>query len=266
LEFKREGSASVHYTDDGNGFPLIFIHGWLMSHRVWTLQAPLSAGARLITLDLRGHGSVGGTGFSYDACCADIATLIDHLQLERVVLVGWSMGAQIAIKVCRALEEKIAGLVLVDGTPHFCSSGDFSFGVPPAEARSMALRLKKNYHRTAGEFFANMFSPQESATLEMRTLAARVVGPLPSLDVALSALNELVSSDLRPDLPLIAVPVTVIHVEDDTICPPGAGRFMAENIPSATLEMIPAAGHAPFLAAPELFNRMITGFVQVVRG
>ena len=265
-EIKSSEGISVHYTDEGKGIPLLFIHGWLMSHRVWALQAPLSAGFRVITLDLRGHGSAGEADFSYNACCADIALLCDRLNLDRVIVVGWSMGAQIAIKAYSSLEKTVAGMVLVGGTPHFCSSSDFLYGVAPAEARSMTLRIKRDYNRAAGEFFRSMFSSEETGNVAMKSLANKVVSSLPSRDTALSALNELINSDLRAHLPLISAPVMLIHGVDDKICLPGASQYMAEKIPSAAIELISSAGHAPFLANPEAFNRMLSGFVQAVHG
>jgi len=258
--------CSVYYTDTGHGIPLLFIHGWLMSQRVWALQTPLYANFRVITLDLRGHGSAGETDFSYDSCCEDIALLLNHLGLNGVILVGWSMGAQIAIKSFHTLKGKIDGMVLVGGTPRFCSSSDFFFGLAPAEARSMALRIKRDYKRTAGEFFNSMFSAGEAAAVDMRLLASKVVSILPSRDTALSALHELSSSDLRAFLPLISTPVMLIHGADDEICLPGASQFMAEKIPAAAIELIPFAGHAPFLSNPETFNRMLSAFVQAVHG
>jgi len=265
-KIKRLEGIAIHYTDDGKGMPLLFIHGWLMSHRVWALQAPLAAGFRVITLDLRGHGSAGAADFSYNACCADIALLCDCLSLDRVIVVGWSMGAQIALKAYPSLEKAVAGMVLVGGTPHFCSSSDFPYGVAPAEARSMMLRIKRDYNRAAGEFFSSMFSSEETGSVAMKLLADRVVSSLPSLDTAMSALNELINSDLRAHLPFISAPVMLIHGVDDKICLPGASQYMAEKIPSAAIELISAAGHAPFLANPEAFNRMLSGFVRTVHG
>jgi pimeloyl-[acyl-carrier protein] methyl ester esterase len=260
------GARSHYYSDNGKGFPLLFIHGWLMSRRAWALQAPLAAEHRVITLDLCGHGSAYGAEFSYRTCCEDVALLCEYLNLDRVVMVGWSMGAQIAIKAYPALREKVAGMVLVGGTPRFCSSKDFTEGVAPAEARSMSLRIKKDYNRTAGEFFRSMFTPAEAASVDMQLLASSVVSRLPARDTALSSLDELIHTDLRADLPLVSTPVMLIHGLEDKICLPGAAKYMAENFPSATMNLIPAAGHAPFLSDPRTFNDMISGFAQVVHG
>lgn len=262
----RTDGSRLRYADSGAGVPLLFVHGWLMSRRVWTRQAPLATGFRLISFDLRGHGEDDGAVFSYEACCADIALLIERLGLERVILVGWSMGAQIVLRAFSRLADRIAGMVLVGGTPLFCRSNDFDCGIAPAEVRSMVLRIKRAYQRTAGEFFSAMFSRQDSDTINMRSIAASVVARLPSQDIALAALHELVNGDLRPELQRITGPVLLIHGDADTICLAAASRFMAARLSTAQVEIFPGVGHAPFLTHPEEFNRLISGFAQGVHG
>lgn len=263
---KKKNGLSLFYSDTGTGTPIFFIHGWLMSQRVWSLQGPLSSRYRIITLDLPGHGSAGDTDFSYNACCEDIGLLFNRLQLDRVIMVGWSLGAQLAIKVFPEIKNQVAAMVLVGGTPHFCNSSDVSYGLAPAEARGMTLRIKKDYRRTAEEFFAGMFSQEEKGTIDMRTLAGSVVGNLPSRNNALSALNELIHADMRAYLPLVSVPVMLIHGTDDKICRSSASMYMAEQIASAKIELICSAGHAPFLSNPDAFNRIVTGFVEAING
>lgn len=262
----RVDGSCLSYADSGVGVPVLFVHGWLMSRRVWAMQASLAAGFRLISFDLRGHGDDAGAAFSYETCCADIALLIERLGLERVILVGWSMGAQIVLRAFSRLVDRVAGMVLVGGTPLFCRSSDFDCGIAPAEVRSMALRIKRAYQRTAGEFFSAMFSRQDIDTINMRSIAGSVVARLPSQDVALAALQELVNGDLREELQRITVPVLVIHGDADTICLADASRFMAARLSTAQLEIFPGVGHAPFLTHPEEFNRLLSGFVQGVHG
>ena len=95
---KAKDGANISFSDQGSGTAVLFLHGWMMSKKVWHYQLPLSSHLRIITLDLRGHGASDATGFSYAACLGDIEELLDHLDIMDVVVVGWSMGAQLAIK------------------------------------------------------------------------------------------------------------------------------------------------------------------------
>ena len=94
----RENSADIelHYEDHGSGQPVVLIHGYPLSGRAWDKQVPalLEAGHRVITYDRRGFGqsSQPVVGYEYDTFAADLAALLDHLDLWDAVLVGHSMG------------------------------------------------------------------------------------------------------------------------------------------------------------------------------
>jgi len=261
----KDGS-SISFSDQGSGSPVLFLHGWMMSKEIWHFQLPLSSTLRIITMDLRGHGRSDSTGFSYGACLDDIEVLLDFLAIENVIVVGWSMGSQIAINAAALLKERISGLILVGGTSRFCKSDDYPCGLPPKETRGMAIRLKRDYKVTAGQFFKSMFSEEETASADLLNIAAKTACSLPSLHISLTALSELTAADLRHLLQGINLPVLLIHGAEDSICPVGAAEFMADHIPLAAIKIIPSSGHAPFLTAPEIFNAEVSGFVRRING
>lgn len=217
-------------------------------------------------MDLRGHGRSDSLGFSYTACLDDIEVLLDYLEIGNVIVVGWSMGSQIAIKAAARLKERIAGLILVGGTSRFCSSDDYPCGLPAKETRGMAARLKRDYKVTAGQFFKNMFSERETASSDLLDIAAKTISALPPLQVSLTALSELTATDLRYLLPGTNLPVLLIHGTDDSICPVGSAEFMADRLPRASIRIIPFTGHAPFLTAAEIFNAEVSGFARTING
>ena len=257
---------NISFSDLGSGPPVLFLHGWMMSKKIWYFQLPLSSTLRIITMDLRGHGRSDSTDFSYAACLNDIEVLLDYLAIENVIVVGWSMGAQLAIKAAAALKERISGLILVGGTSRFCSADDYPCGLAAKEVRGMAVRLKRDFKVTAGQFFKNMFSEEETASLDLLDIAAKTVYALPPLQASLSALSELTFTDLRHSLPETSTPVLLIHGAEDSICPVGAAEFMANHLPLASIKIIPSSGHAPFLTAPEIFNAEVSGFARRING
>src|SRR5512137_1992969 len=109
--------TQLFFEDSGAGRPLLFIHGWAMSGRVWHFQAGAFAGnRRVIVPDLRGHGrSVSATAepFGMAGFAEDLAALCTGLELEGATLVGWSMGVQVVLEAFPLLRERIAALVLV---------------------------------------------------------------------------------------------------------------------------------------------------------
>src|SRR3982074_3383717 len=93
---ENSGSIELYYEDHGSGRPVVLIHGYPLSGRAWDRQVPalLDDGYRVITYDRRGFGrsSQPTTGYDYDTFAADLKVVLDTLDLNDVVLVGFSMG------------------------------------------------------------------------------------------------------------------------------------------------------------------------------
>ncbi len=269
--FETQTGVSIHYESTGEGRPLVFIHGWSMSGRVWRYQADAFAPSnRVIRVDLRGHGESSGsaTTYTFEDFASDIAELFMRLDLRNAVITGWSMGAQVALQSFARLRERTAALALVGGTPRFTSAEDWPFGLPPADSRGMALRLKRNYTKTMGEFFEGMFSPGELSHESYLRIARDIVmgGKLPLPETALKSLDTLNGVDMRGLLPGIDVPVLLVHGSEDKITIPGASLYMSRILPRATMKIIEGTGHAPFLSRPEEFNSILRSFLEEIIG
>ena len=266
---QRDARTLIQYEDRGEGPPLLLLHGWAMSRRVWAFQRELASGFRVIAPDLRGHGSSTASGsFGLTDLAEDVACLCHALKLKDAVIAGWSLGAQVALKSIGMLRDRVTGLVLVGATPRFTSSTDYDAGLPGREVRGLEARLKRDYTRTMGEFFRRMFSPGELSREQENRIARDIVmgSRLPALPVAQAGLAILEQEDLRNILPGVECPVLLLHGDSDTICPPAAAHYMASHLPDARLMLLPGAGHAPFLSRPEEFNRILRDYLQEIHG
>jgi pimeloyl-[acyl-carrier protein] methyl ester esterase len=268
--FTSHDGCRIHFTDNGNGHPLVLVHGWAMSSRVWQFQAvKLSSSCRVVTVDLRGHGlsepPPSGTLKLADMS-SDLVTLFERLNLERAVLAGWSLGSQVVLGAFSALRERLAGVVLVGGTPRFTVCDGYEHGLPAKEVRGMLLRLKRDYSGTMGDFFRRMFAEGELSREQNQRMVQEIVIPArqPLPDVALQGLEILAEADLRTILPQINRPVLLLYGSEDTICLPSASGYMAERIPGAASEAFAGCGHAPFISRPEQFNRVLMKFLERV--
>lgn len=260
-------TVTIHYDEDGSGFPLVFVHGWAMSGTVWAFQKPLGERFRLITVDLRGHGkSSTAPGYTFADFTADLAVIFDCLGLDRAALVGWSLGAQVALEAAPLLGDRIAALVLVSGTPRFTAAHGWPHGLPATEARGLGLRLKRSCDAALGDFFRRMFAEGELTPDQYQRIVREIVIPRPDPEAVQASLATLAGGDHRPLLPAVAAPTLVIHGDRDTICPPGAGRHLADTIPGARFLPLAGVGHAPFLSRPELFNGEVGRFLAEVTG
>lgn len=269
-DFVSYDGCRIHFTDTGTGFPLLFVHGWAMSSRVWQFQSEeLSSGYRVVSVDLRGHGlsePPRAAPLSLADMAADLLSLFDHLGLDHAVLVGWSLGSQVVLRSFSSLRERLAAVVLVGATPRFTSCDGYDHGLPAKEVSGMALRLKRDYTGTMGEFFRNMFAVGELSREQNQRIGREVVipGRQPAPGIALQGLEILAGTDLRDILPGIDRPVLLLHGSEDTICPCSVYRYLSGCIPGAVGELFNGCGHAPFLSRPEQFNNALSLFLEKV--
>ncbi|HEX9024781.1 MAG TPA: alpha/beta fold hydrolase [Geobacteraceae bacterium] len=256
----------IYYEEIGEGRPLVMVHGWAMSHRAWRFQHELADRRRLLLPDLAGHGrsQAPAAGWSLEYLAEDIVRLFERLDLAEAVILGWSLGSLVTLAAFPAISERLAGVVLVGGTPRFTADVDYSHGLAANELKGMGVRLKRDYSRTMGEFFRRMFAPDELSRDQENRIAREIVmgGELPQPEAALACLRILATTDLREALPAIDRPVLLLHGSADIICPPGAARFMATRLPSARLVEFAGAGHAPFMSRPDEFNACLRRFIE----
>src|SRR5512135_3612870 len=99
----------------GDGAPVVLLHAWGCSTRMWDLQVPalVEAGHRVVAVDRRGHGrsDVPSSGYDLDSLADDVGAVLDHLDLRDAVIVGHSAGAQEAVRcTTRHGARRVAGL------------------------------------------------------------------------------------------------------------------------------------------------------------
>jgi non-heme chloroperoxidase len=224
---ENSGSIDLYYEDHGAGAPVVMIHGYPLSGRAWDKQLSvlLEAGRRVITYDRRGFGksSQPAIGYDYDTFAADLAALMDELDLRDVTLVGHSMGTG---EVTRYLgthgSSRVARGVLVSPIPPFLlQTGDNPEGLPESlfegfikEAKADAPAFLKGFldnFYNIDEFRGTLVSDQAyQASWNLAASASAVA------DVACIRTWE---TDFRQDLPRIDVPILVIQGDADRILP-----------------------------------------------
>jgi pimeloyl-ACP methyl ester carboxylesterase len=126
---ENSGSIDLYYEDHGSGSPVVLIHGYPLSGRAWDKQVPalLDAGHRVITYDRRGFGKSSQTalGYDYDTFAADLAVIMDELDLRDATLVGHSMGTGEVTRYLGAHgSARVTRAVLISPIPPFLVQTD----------------------------------------------------------------------------------------------------------------------------------------------
>jgi pimeloyl-ACP methyl ester carboxylesterase len=249
------------YTETGAGRPLLLIHGFPLSRKMWDPQLALANAARVIAPDLRGHGeseAVPGP-YAMDQLAADGAALLDRLHVTQPVAVcGLSMGGYVAFAFYRQFAARTAGLIFA-ATKAGADSAEGKAG----REKNAALAQEKGAAAIAEAMLPKMFAPQTYAA--QPAVVAQVKAMMESTSVAGVAgalLGMRDRSDSTPTLAQIRVPTLVLHGVDDQLIPAKEGEAIAAGIAGAQLKLIPNAGHLLNLEQPAAFNAAVSDFLK----
>jgi non-heme chloroperoxidase len=229
IDVGTENSApiGIHYEDHGGGRPIVLIHGYPLDGNSWERQERvlLEQGYRVITYDRRGFGrsSQPTVGYDYDTFAADLNALLEHLQLEDVVLGGFSMGTG---EVTRYLGKYGSGRVrkaaLLGVIPPFLlKTDDNAEGVDGAVFDGIKAAIVKDRYAYFKDFLDNFYNVDVLGGSRISDQAWQA-----SFNLAASASPhatyacvETWLTDFRGDLPKIDVPTLVVHGNEDRILP-----------------------------------------------
>ncbi|MCO5996980.1 alpha/beta hydrolase [Actinoallomurus sp. WRP9H-5] len=252
---------TVGYDDEGEGEPLVLVHGHPFDRTMWRPQAAAFAaeGRRVIVPDLRGYGtcSVVAGATPLRTFAQDIAALLDHLGIGEITLGGLSMGGQIVLEFLRLFPGRVRALVLAD------TFAQAETAEGRAARYAMADRLEREgMDGYARENLAKMISP---ANVEALPHVARHVLDMMRGAPPAGAAAALRGRAERPDytglLPRVGVPTLIVVGREDEFTPVADARFMHERIPGSRLAVLDGAAHLPNLERPEEFNRILRAFL-----
>jgi pimeloyl-ACP methyl ester carboxylesterase len=260
----RDGQT-LFTLDKGAGRPVVLIHGWTLSSAIWAAQTDwlASNGLRAIAYDRRGHGqsSKPAGGYDYDSLVADLATLMERLDLRDTVLVGHSMGAGEVVRyLARHGTARVGRVVLVaPTTPYQLKTDDNPQGVDRAVYDKIVAALQAD--RTA--YLANG-SPAFLGRDPDPMLVDWAMGIAlqAALQAQIGCLRAFAETDFRPDLAAVTVPTLILYgTADSPITPVNARRTQA-GIAGSRLEIYEGAPHALFVTEPDRFNRDLLAFAR----
>jgi pimeloyl-[acyl-carrier protein] methyl ester esterase len=262
LHFTASDGARIAYRDEGEGRPILLLHGLMAHGGFFEPQRRLADDFRIIRIDLRGHGgSRGGDAPSVGRIAEDIAGLAADLDLAGAIGIGWSLGASVLWRLLAgSASERFAGSVVIDMTPRVLNGAGWTLGLSRDLCEARAQAIREDFQSFAAGAGAAIFAqPLEART---RPLAAWAAEEFARNDAAaIGALwASLVEQDLRPELARIAQPTLVVHGCQSHLYGAGTADHLVAALPNARAVPFPRSGHAPHLEEPELFNQTIRDF------
>ena len=252
-------TVPVHHREAGGGAPVVFLHGVGGDSASWAPQIDAFSGDfRAIAWDMPGYGgSPALERMTFPALADSLLGLLDRLGLDRVHLIGHSMGGMVAQEFAASRPERVRTLVLSATSPAF-GRPDGDFQKRFVEARIAPLENGMTMADLADEMVETMLGP--SADAEGVAIARRSMAAVPEATYR-AAIACLVTFDRRDALSGYTMPVLVLAGETDSNAPAPMMEKMAGRIPGADYVCMPGTGHLGNLEDPEAFNEAVGSFL-----
>jgi non-heme chloroperoxidase len=260
----------IYFEDHGSGDPVVLIHGYPLNGDSWERQERelLAGGYRVIRYDRRGFGksSRPTVGYDYDTFAADLNVLLEHLDVNDVVLAGFSMGTG---EVTRYLgtygSKRVRKAALLGAIPPFLlKTPDNPEGVDASVFDGIKAAIVKDRYAYFQDFLNNFYNVDKLMPKRIgeRAWQASFNVAVGSSPYATYACVDTWLTDFRDDLPKIDVPTLVIHGTEDRILPFEA---TAARLPALVdgLQLVKVEGgpHNVGWTHPDVVNPALLDFI-----
>jgi 3-oxoadipate enol-lactonase len=259
MPFARLNGTTIHYAarPAQEGAPtIVFSNALGTDFRIWGETAEALPGSfGIVFYDKRGHGlSDQGGGDRLDAHVGDLAALVGHLGLSRVVLCGLSVGGVIGQAVALRHAHMLDALVLCCTAAKVGTEEAWNDRIATARGPGLAALADPVMER----WFSAAFRKAEPALLAgMTNMLTRQ--PVEGYAAVCALLRD---TDLTAEVPRIAVPTLGVACTEDGSTPPDLVRDMVERIPGAAFALIEGAGHIPCVERPQELAGILLAFLE----
>ena len=245
-----DDDCEIYYEVHGDGPAIVLVPGFMGITAIWSPAiAALSDRYRCIALDTRGAGRsdkpLPRVAYGVDRHAADLHAVLEAAGVSRAVLVGHSMGGNIACRYQRAHPERVAGIVFV---------GSYVSGAQIVGAGNTPARIRDAVTRKADRiaFYCAVGIPESMAIESAKWPLYAVLGNAESF----------LAFDGADDMPAIDVPCLVVHGDGDIVSPfDPCATGLADALPDAEVVMLDGVNHCPMLEASDRTNAAVETYL-----
>lgn len=260
---------NLHVERNGQGAPLLLLHGFTGSTDTWAPFVPrfVRAGFSTIAVDSVGHGRSDAPAepdrYRIERCVEDLSALLDHLGVGATAVLGYSMGGRVALQFAAAAPQRVSCLVLESASPGIADLAERGSRRQADEALADAIErdgveaFVDRWERTPLLALADHVPPAQRARLRAQRLRHTATG----LANSLRGMGAGRQEPLWDRLPRLGVPTLLVVGERDEKYR-RLGAAMADALPDARLAVVPDAGHTVHVDQPERFAALALGFLR----
>jgi len=251
-------ASGIYYTIYEGGEPgspvAVLIHGAGSSRVVWPRELRRLRGYRVLTLDLQGHGKSHRqtVGHSLSTYAIQIVDFLLSLDISRAYFVGHSMGGAIALSIAHQYSTLVVGLVLISSGAHLYVDQDWLTALGNPDTQSSAFE----------QFRELAFSTKTSPEIIKKTMDELDITRASVIYADWLACSEF---DLRDHVHEIKAKTRLVWGHDDRITPLSNAYFLLQQLPDASLEILPDAGHLVVLERPKQTAESVQSFLSTLK-
>jgi non-heme chloroperoxidase len=268
---ERGVPIQLHYNDHGSGRPVVLVHGWPLSGRMWEREVLVlaEAGYRVVTYDRRGFGgsSHPWEGYDYDTLASDLDGLISGLDLDDATLVGFSMGGGEVARYLGTFGKRRVrqAVLLAAATPFLLHTDDNpQGGMTAAMIADREADLRSDRIAFLDGLTTMFFSTPDQGLLvsEAARLYYRDIAAFASPRATVQCLHAFATTDFRGDLAKFNLPTLVVHGDSDRNVPfDVTSKRTHEMVEGSELAVILGAPHGLAVTHGNEVNEILLGFL-----
>ena len=252
--------TALHKEIYGQGELVVMLHGWAMHTGVWrNFARALAENRQVLCLDLPGHGSSASIQpYTLDAI---VDAVYAELPEQTCVVVGWSLGGNVALRLAEKYPHRIKSVVLIASNPRFVKTPVWP-GIDIKILEEFASNLRKNCTQTLLRFMSLQIQgkPDAKSSLKQIKMAMQECA-VPEQEVLMAGLSVLRTVDQVQVLKNTRCPVLMILGEQDTLVPMAVGEYCQALQSQIIIKIITGAGHIPFITDQQQVLALMQDFL-----